>query len=40
MSDLKTITEAAGLLLRVPSCGTAKPGGMYPKSNAKSPYKW
>ena len=26
MSDLKTITEAVGLLLRVPSCGTAKPG--------------
>ena len=26
MSDLKTITEAAGLLLRVPSCGTAKLG--------------
>ena len=26
MSDLKTITEANGLLLRVPSWGTAKPG--------------
>ncbi len=38
MSDLKTITEAVGLLLRVPSCGTAKRGGMYRKTNTESPY--